>query len=352
MVGLMADSRKLKELFQACFREDRRWVNWFFSTVVSDGDTTIVADSDGRAVSGALLQEFLFRYEGYNLPGGYLSCVATLPSERGKGLAMETLRQTLGQAFERGIAVVSLIPAQRHLYSLYAKAGFAGVYYANEERYLAGHNFEEYGTPCEPSGAILRALEEDYGCGILHSDAQFGHIVQDLALEEGHITIASGGDDGARAILFAKYNPEKPGSAIEVKCLLAKNEDLAQGLLQRLQTLVPDRGMTVRRPPSDFKSPLLRASGMARITDVRQVLDALAAAHPKINATIRVRDSILVPNNLTLHLHQGNCTDAPGRRPTLDVDIQTLTAVLMSASPTGEIFDLPTRRPYMAMMLD
>ena len=53
-------------------------------------------------------------------------------------------------------------------------------------------------------------------------------------------------------------------------------------------------------------------------------------------------------------ISKGNCSlsACSDRRPDLDVDVEVLASVLFSSAGAGEIFDLPTSRYYMALMLD
>lgn len=350
----MADIRKFKDLFSNCFTDARNWVNWFFSVIVKDNDIIGISDDDdSRMLSGALLQDYAFLYNGMELPGGYISCVATRPQERGHGLASKVMSLSVRQAYRRGMALVSLIPAQRHLYDFYAHCGFSDVYYMNEERYLTGHKFEVEGREIPVDYEMMRKIESAYGCGVIHSEDQFKYILTDMSFYNGECVIGAEDSEGNPALLFARYDTENPEAAVEVKALLSQSRQAADMALRILSERLPLRSITVKREPSDNTGPMLRAAGMARIIDVKEILSALARFNKDIRTIIKVHDDIIEENNSTFCVRDGYCTVIDSvRRPDLDVDIRTLTAILFSSSAIGSIFNLPTRRPLMTMMLD
>ncbi len=350
----MAETRKFKDLFCSCFNDSRSWVNWFFSVIVQEKDIIGMSSEEGSQIlSGALLQDYTFLYNGTELPSGYISCVATYQHERGKGLASEVMKRVLRQADERGMAVVSLIPAQRHLYGFYAHTGFSGVYYMNEERYLAGHVFEAQGREVTVNYALLHSVESAFGCGVIHSEDQFKYLMTDLNFNSGSCAIGAEDEDGRKAVLFAVYDTENPDAAIEVKALLAESRQAADMALKLLSDRVPDRGITVRTEPADASGPFLRAAGMARIIDVQAVLAALAENHPELKLTVTVHDDFIEKNNGTFSVRNGKCMPVtPVPKPDIDVDVRTLTSILFSSSAIGDIFNIPTHRPLMSMMLD
>lgn len=93
---------------------------------------------------------------------------------------------------------------------------------------------------------------------------------------------------------------------------------------------------------------------MVRIVNPLAVLQALAAAHPSLRYTVRLTDRLFSENDGYYTISKGNCSHSAcsDRRPDLDVDVEVLASVLFSSAGAGEILDLPTSRPYMALMLD
>lgn len=343
---------EFEKIYAAVFDDSPRWRRWFFDEVVgpdADSDIFIETDSGGRPAAAALLKPFDFQYAGTVVPSGYISCVGTRPDVRTRGLASAAVAAALDEARRRGYAFCELIPANRSLYSFYSRFGFAGVFYADEERYTSLHAFAGAEVvPEEPSFALFHSVESSVGCGVLHSEADFRHIMDDLAFESGRSAVFARAADGAAACLFASWDARRPGSTVTVRSLIAGSEAAATGALAVLRAETPGRPFTVWRPPLSGSKAHLRVRGMARIVSAQAVLGALAAAHPALSTTISLADT-----GESYCLAAGECRLSPVvPRPSLDVTTPVLTSILFSSPATGNIFGLPARRPYMSLMLD
>lgn len=348
----MSTTRQLREIFELCFDEERRWTNWFFSSIARDCDVVALDSTAGETVSAALMQPYGFAYAGTTLPSAYISCVGTRPKERGHGHATHLLADCLTRAHADGMAFAELIPAQPHLFDYYRRAaGFATAFFVEELHYTSLHPFGSGdGRAVEPTFDILHGLEERMGCGVLHSADDFKYILTDLELDRNSFMAAAECGD-AKAIAAVVAGDD----GVCVRALLADNGEVAETVLAEVRRRVGNKKITVWAPPSQHRRSLdLRPRAMLRIVDAEKVLGALAAASPRLDYTVRLRDRILVDNNGTFRLHRGECsrTDGNGRRPDLDVDATTLAAVLFGAPATGDIFGLASRRPYISMMLD
>ena len=344
---------QFQEIFCSSFTDGPEWRKWFFDAVAVDDDQIyIAADNRGKAASALLMQPYSFLFHGYEMPTGYISCVATLPENRSQGLASRLLLDALHAAYEKGYAMCELIPAEDHLYYFYSSENFATVFYTDRERYTSLHSFHPgRGALVEPSYELFHALEVEQGCGILHSESDYANILADLALDGGEIVLAATDDDGASAMLFAVNDGP---DAVKVKCLIGMSKYAVRTVLCELRRRVGDKAITVLRPPLSGDKAFLHPFGMGRIVDAAKILGILAAAHPDLHITIRLRDEQLPHNTGVYVVKDGVCQHTPWREGKFDLDIapDTLAAILFSSHDTGEIFDLPARRPYMALMLD
>ncbi|MBO4978103.1 MAG: GNAT family N-acetyltransferase [Muribaculaceae bacterium] len=350
----MANTRQLREIFDVCFDEPRRWTNWFFSSIARDDDVVTV-EADGKTVSGALMQRYSSAYAGATLTSAYISCVGTLPQARGHGHATALLAGCLRRARSAGTALAELIPAEPHLFDYYRRsAGFATVFYVESLHYTAIHRFDECGEVVEPTFELLHDLELRHGCGVLHSADDFKYILTDLSLDKGSFMTAACNGAGS-AIAVAVDTDGNAATPVCVRALLADNTEAAETVLADVRKRVGKRSLTVWAPPSRSAAATgLRPRAMLRIVDADAVLGALAAANPSLCFSIVLHDPILPENSGVYRLRDGVCTrdDERPRRPDLEADITTLTAILFSAPATGDIFGLPTRRPYISLMLD
>lgn len=344
---------QFKDIYRLVFKDPAPWCEWFFSRIDED-DIFIIKDGCGRAAATLLMEDYAFRYSSAELRSGYVSCVATRPECRSRGFASELMRQSLQEAKRRGYAFCELIPADEHLFFFYRRFGYAKVFYVDRERYTSLHPFPKGDTRVvEPSYDAFRALEDTVGAGPVHSLSQFEAVMRDNAFESGHEVIFMEDETLARACLFATYDKKAADSPVSVRCLLADTSMMADSVLAELRKRVGERALTVHRPPVSGLKEFLEPFGMLRIIDPGAVLSAMAATHNTVRTSIRVHDPEIADNNGAFVIEKGTCTRVDDvRNPDLDVDIEILALLLFCNEKTGKIFGLPTRRPYMSLMLD
>ena len=340
--------KEFQDIFAHSFDTDAAWRRWFFGEVVEEEQIRLASDAKGRAASALLLQPFDFLFHKERVPSMYMSCVGTRPEARSKGLASHLIVDSLIEMRESGTVFCQLIPASDHLYFFYDHFGFATVFYVDRERYTAVHPFDGgKGEAVEPTFELFSRLEAQRACGPQHSEADFRHAMEDVALDKGW-TLASADEEGHGAILFA--TPSDDG--VHVKSLLADDETVRLAVLAQLRTKVGEKSIAVDGPPLSGEKAFLRSFGMLRVTDAMGALTALARAYPHLRQTIRLRDELIEANSGTYELRDGHCQRTESEKASLEVDVGTLAALLFGSSKMGEVFDLPSRRPYMALMLE
>lgn len=331
-----------QQIFISAFDDPEPWRRWFFDNVATDPDNIYIGvDERQRAAGALLLQPYDFLFHGSVLPSMYMSCVGTRPDSRSHGVASRLIVEALADARARGYAFCELIPAQEHLFYFYARQQFATTFYVDRRRFTAFHRFDGgAGEAVEPTYGMFSRLERNLGCGVLHSESDYANVLADMALEPGSHVLAARDADGNEAMLFAV----RTESAIKVKSILADTPEVAQTALAQLRRKVGEKPITVGGPAVSGKKAFLRPYGMCRILDVAAVLGALEAANPHLNATFSISDPIIRENNGLFTLGSGG--------EALEISIGTLSSLLFSSNTIGNIFALPTRRPYMSLMLD
>ncbi len=341
-----------QRIFKACFSDSARWQEWFFANVASDeADMMLRYDANGRAASALLMQPYDFLYEGSVLPARYISCVGTMPEARSKGLASAVMKDALDRAVAEGTALLTLIPAQDHLYFFYDRLGYATVFYRDRERYTSVHPFAGgRGELVEPSYELFHKLEMELGCGILHSREDYDNILADMAIDGNDAVIAVSDGEGGSAMLFAVAD----SAQITVKSMLATHRELGLTALAELRRRLGEKPVVVQTPPLSGEPAFLRPAGMMLITNAYALLSAMAAAHPDLKFSVRLTDAAVPANNGVYILAGGRCEKQPLRAGKFDLDVTapTLAAILFNNHRTGNIFGIPSRRPYMALMLD
>lgn len=341
-------------VFRSSFPDGETWRNWFFATEPVK-DENIYLNYDGtKAASALLMQPYRFLYEDTVLDTGYISCVATLPESRSKGLTRANLCNALRDARAKGYSMTELIPAEDHLYYFYSREGFATVFYVDRERYTSLHNFPEgRGTLVEPCYTLFHDLEADAGCGIMHSEEDYARVLEDMRLDGGDIVLAATDEDGHSAMLFAT---DTTAGEVLVKCLIGKSKYARRTLLCELRRRVGERVITVLRPPVSGDKALMLPYGMMRIVNPEIILGVLAARHQSLHMNIRLTDPLLEENSGLYEIAGGWCMKKDSAvtvaKIDLEISVDTLAAIVFGSHEMGEIFNIPSRRPYMALMLD
>lgn len=342
---------QVKQLFSAGFKESAEWTDWFFEQVYSDDDARVIYD-DNRPAACLLMSPYRLKLGGSDVKMGYISCCTTAPQMRRRGYMSRLLDETLRQAAADSYAVASLIPASERLYFFYDHFGFSTVFYDDEHRYTSLHRFESSDRFVTVPAVYddFHALELKRDAAVIHSHDDFSNILTDNALDGGHVISIHDRESGEpAAMIFATVGD----SAAVVRDILSVSDEANETVLGLLKEAIGQLMIIVRTPPS--QSPLmLKSRGMARIVNVRLLLEALAAEHPDVDQTIRVHDSLLPDNNGIFIVRKGRVehTDSTSRRVTLDVSVETLAKIIFNSHRIGDTFGLPTFRPTMALMLD
>lgn len=356
MANLRDDIRKL---WTDTFDDKAEWVEMFFTRVYRDDDVMeLRPDGNGsRPASALLLQRYAMNFHGATVGCAYICGAATRRNERGKGLMTRLLATSLREARERGDMLVTLIPAEGHLYYYYAARGFSTVFYTRNRRYTSCHPFAGPGefTIVDDPYAVgvyeaFSRMEHNIDGRILHSQRDFLNILDDTRLDGGHCAIIA---DASGKICGIGFAAERDGLAV-ITDILADNADAEQAVLRRLHASLPDLPVKYPARPGNCER-FLSPRAMGRIVNVPTALEAIAASHPRLRATYCITDPLLAENSGIYRLQGGTCERlAPGHRGRLDldVDIDVFTRAVFSAPPIGELLGLPSIRPDMALMLD
>lgn len=354
----MAKIDDVKKLWKEGFRDTPEFMNLMFNKVYRDSDAmTMVVDD--KVVSSLLLQDYEFEYCGQSLRMGYVAGATTLRQYRGRGFMRELLIEALKSAYERSMAVVSLIPASRALYFMYDKLDFASVFYFEPQRFTALHQFDrkegfDLIHSDRPEFAdIFTELERNRKCGVIHSRDQIDAISSDVKLDKGLFCAVVGKKDSlSQAIVMAV--PESEGKSVVVKELISTDRDAEEYALSCVRDRFPDEPIFIMAYPAENRQRGLDVRGMLRVTDAKRLLDALGGFNPKFNALIKVSDSLLDWNNHTYLIRDGECIedDDTQRKPDFNVDVATLAKLLFGSPSIGDVTGIPSCRPSMRLMLD
>lgn len=351
--------KEIKEMWRETFRVSDEWLDMYFKKVYRQADlmTITAGDDDDVIASSLLLQRYNMYFHSAPIPVGYVSGAATLRRYRDRGYMKQLMHDALFASFERGDVLMTLIPASRHLYFYYDRLGFTTVFYVDEERYTEKHTFPmqfryDVVNPRE-SHEVFQFVDDklkERDNVMLHTYDDFQNIISDTLLDGGSATALANHHTGEiEAFILAAPANER----VSVRELLYTNEDARNAALSHVMTLFPGMPLTVISPADSRRIPI-HARGMARIINARKLLAAYAARYPRLRMSIKLYDSLLPQNNHIYVIDRGEViiNDGFGGKIDLDVTQEILLAILCSDSPIGDIFDMPTARPYISMMMD
>lgn len=351
----------IRQTWRDRFGDSRQWMEEVFSRIYSDGEALAI-ESDGKAVSSLLLRDFAMTFHGERLAAGYICGAATARHEQGRGLMSQLMAEALREARRRGESVVILHPSRRRLYGFFAKFNFTTAILIDEMRYTSAHEFghdnERYILEDaiydyqELADAYERLAADRQSC-VLHSADDFRTIMIDNEIERGLVSVARDAENG-RIVAMALARINQYSGTLCVKELVGENEDAENAVLAQLSSSRPGLSTVVESYPIR-KGVKYSARGMARITDAESILRLCAKIKPDMEMTLRLNDPIISENNGCFVVANGEVKRAEAREikhPDLDVTIEVFTAIIFSGAEIGDIFNLPTARPFASMMLN
>ena len=351
--------QNVKKIWRETFSDSPEWIDMYFSRVYTDDDAFLL-ESDGQPVSSLILSQYSMLLHGREIPVSYMSGASTRRNARGNGNMSRLLAIALRQARHRGDWLVTLIPASRRLYGYYAQRGFSTVFYIEEQRYTSLHSFPFSGTYVEVTDLssdavydLFHRLESSRDGTILHSRRDFDTILLDNALDGGDaVAIAHAATGDIAAIAFAVSEGSRESDRLVIRRLLAVNPDAEQAILHTLRQRHPSSPFTVIAPVTPHSFPI-ESRGMARIVNVEEILRVYAEAAPHVSMYIRVSDPIIEENNRTFFIHEASLSTVDASpRLDLDVSVDVLASILFSTPRIGDVFNLPTLRPHISLMLE
>ena len=347
----MTKRDEIKHLFTAGFDENSEWTDWYFDKVYDD-DEAMIAYSSSKAVSCLMLSQYRMKLGDASVGMGYISCATTARSARGQGHMRRLINDALMESACRGDALVALIPASRRLYLYYARLGFVTLFYTDNLRYTSLHRFcsDSNFERCEPSYSIFSRLEALRLSTVIHSEADFSHIIEDAALDGSHVlAVADRSNPDDCAMAFVTIGDD----TATVKDISASSARARENVLAEVRKVVGPRMIVIRDCPGDDTLAFTPA-GMGRIASVKTLLEAIAAHDTSATQTIRVRDNIIADNNAVFIIHNGTVESVKTtmRKLTINVSVENLAKIIFNSPRVGQIFSIPSFRPYMALMLE
>ncbi|MCH5247407.1 MAG: GNAT family N-acetyltransferase [Muribaculaceae bacterium] len=343
-------------IWDECFSDPFEWKELFFERVFKEEYASVILDN-AQPVSSMMLLPYDFMFQGEIVKSTYVYAAATRKHFRNKGMMTQLMKKALNESREKGNLFTVLIPASRELYFYYDRFDFSTVFFIKEERYTSVHRFRpesKYITEINPPKEIYEQaflkLQESRRAGIYHGPDDLDNILWDLELDNGSvITVRNDVDDEVVGIGFVV---KKPGQIL-VREVLATDSDAAEAILSEIRSLYGEFEITVQSVPDD-RIVSMESRGMLRIVNVPETLRIIATANPNLSTKVKVSDSIIPGNNGLFFIDKGDVVklDEKSKKLDLDVSVKTLAEILFNSPSVGNLFDLPSQRPFMSLMLE
>lgn len=123
----LIDIDLMKELWQTCFHDDYKYINFFFDNCFKS-ELALVAYIDSDLAGMLFMLDAVLCIDNTQYKGKYLYAVCTSPKYRNKGI-MRELELTAEKIVKRNkFDFISLVPANKPLFSMYEKLGYFSLF--------------------------------------------------------------------------------------------------------------------------------------------------------------------------------------------------------------------------------
>ena len=130
------DLGDLRMIWNASFPGDEAFADWFLLNAYVP-ENALVWDAGGRVSAMLHLIPMRCRMSGRAVSSAYVYAVATLPENRGKGVAAALLQEAEAIEASRGTEMLMLVPQSATLFEYYRRQGFKEALFRSQ-RVIAG----------------------------------------------------------------------------------------------------------------------------------------------------------------------------------------------------------------------
>ncbi|MEY8685528.1 GNAT family N-acetyltransferase [Bacteroides sp. AN502(2024)] len=338
----MRIKEQVKALWRICFDDSEEFIEMYFKLRYKT-EVNVTIQSGDEVISALQMLPYPMTFCRESVQTSYISGACTHPDFRNKGAMRELLSQSFARMLRNGVHFSALIPAEPWLFDYYARMGYASVFkYSTKElvlpEFIPSKEIVVSVVPefqKEVYSYLNRKLSER-ACCIQHTPEDFQVIMTDLAISGGYLFVASQVNEIKGITIIYKRDKQ-----IIINELCADDKDVEYGLLYAIRQQTGCKRMIQLLPPEDEQPqhPL----GMARIINVKEVLQIYAAAFPEDEMQLELSDKQLSVNNGFYYLCKGKCMYSAERLPGAHIQMNI-------SELTNRI--LQPLNPYMSLMLN
>ncbi|WP_297234762.1 GNAT family N-acetyltransferase [uncultured Flavonifractor sp.] len=146
-----------KELWQAAFGDDPRYIDWFYQCCWRPEDMLLLLEDGKLASMLALLPQTVTLPGGGTAAAWYIYALATDPAARSKGYGRQLLLYADEFLRQRGADCVTVVPAEASLFKFFSMVGFLPGFFTRKVELLRSMT-----TPSRPEDKVEPIGPEEY----------------------------------------------------------------------------------------------------------------------------------------------------------------------------------------------
>lgn len=338
----MSTKEDVKKLWKLCFDDSDEFIEMYFRLRYSN-KVNLAIKSDSETIAALQMLPYPMTFCGRTVPTSYISGACTHPNFRKKGIMYELLSQSFACMLQNGVALSTLIPAEPKLFDYYARLGYAPVFRTSAKEITISEFVSSQEIIVKKVihfdkviYQYLNARLSARPCCIQHTRDDFKVILADLAISDGALFFAEEkGSSAGVAILH------RDGNTVRIDELFADSIEVKNNILYHIKQETGCDHMILLMPSSDNAESF--QLGMARIIDVKTVLQLYAAFHPEEKMQLSLFDKQLYVNNGYYYLDKGQCKFSKTKLQGIHIElcIDELTDRLLTPL-----------HPYMSLMMN
>lgn len=350
--------QEMMALWQNCFGDDADFVSFYFQEKFREENAVVARNALGRLTAALQMIPYALSFSGAQVPVAHISGAAIREEQRGKGVMRTLFLRAFTRMNRRGIPLSVLIPQESGLFDYYARLGYAPVFscswWSPSGELLplpAGWSVREY-TSSEAALELFplfdRLMKQRDVC-IQHDREDYRAVCTELFTSGGCLLVPENTAGESVGVVFVL---PREGEVLVTDALFSGEEEqriLVAGEIGRRWPGSRQRWKTVPSATSEVV-------GMARLTNVKQMLQLVAGSRPEISCSLYVTDPLIASNTGWYAIEGGRVrrTAYPFFDPAFQVTVAELAHLVLGShpeqvSPVGVHF--PAKAPFMSLIL-
>lgn len=337
--------QETRGLWKSCFHDSEEFMDLYFEDKYTDEDN-ITLRPDGFVAGAVQVLPYRMTFYQHVIHAGYISGLSVHPDYRGKGMAVQLLREAHRKIYNRNGAISFLIPGCDRLRKFYERTQH-GAYWTSTYRMETEIRETE-----ETDDRIVVEQPEEWRqelyvfyrrntSGVdfmLHpSETDFFAALANEDMAGGYVLTAR---KNRRLCGICLARKEKDGRMF-IHSLLVENVQTKNAFIRFLKQADRETDKVYARVPAPGSHDGSVPYAMARVINVERFLNTVLKVYPDFQLHIGVDGDLDIPENNGYYLLENGKVIVTDRRPDSIVTPGGLAAMFLSSYPM-----------YVEMMLD